>query len=55
MGPNRSNIFDYLCDQDSHEMIALKNEADLSINKNVDLKSNINKDSSNSYPSNGVR
>jgi len=32
-------IFDYFCDQDSHEMIAFKNEADLSINKKVDLKS----------------
>jgi len=28
-------IFDYFCDQDSHEMIALKNEADPSINKKV--------------------
>jgi len=27
--------FDYFCDQDSHEMIALKNEADPSINKKV--------------------
>jgi len=33
-------IFDYFWDQDSHEMIAFKNDADLSINKKVNLKSN---------------
>jgi len=37
-------IFDYFCDQDCHEMIALNNEADLSINKKVDSKSNNNED-----------
>jgi len=37
-------IFDYFSGQDSYEMIAFKNEADLSIKK-VDLKNNNNEDS----------
>jgi len=38
-------LFDYFGDQDSHEMIAFKSEADLTTNKKVVLKSNNNEDS----------
>ena len=37
-------IFDYFCDQDSHQMIAFKDKASVHKQK-VDLKSNNNEDS----------